>query len=214
MFAPRWTCCLLRLCRAAARSSRLDALTTITNVGQTPRVRQTMRHKTDCALTVVILCQATGPSTSRLYFRRLPIVKRDVYRAPIVGIIHNPRVRSAGSLRHADSDRERCLEFVHSGFDLVLFDDLPHISRPMLVQLMRVLDEKDVIGIDLIIAVFFSADGKRIPSPFLLEHCNHLPSGGTRFALYDDILDVEFLDGPKPACFMRKVHRRAVREVH
>ena len=83
------------------------------------------------------------------------------------------------------------------------FDALPKVSGPVFVELMRILYEQHVVGIDRLRAVVVDADGKRIRPAVLLEYCHDLATARWR-RLHHDILDGQLFDRAERPAFWRK----------
>src|ERR1019366_1494695 len=84
---------------------------------------------------------------------------------------------------------------IHSGLHPMGVDQLPYVGGPMFVQLVRILNEEDIVGVDLVIAVRHDSDGKRETFAVLLKYGHHLfVAAGAGRAIDDNVLDIELLD--------------------
>ena len=73
--------------------------------------------------------------------------------------------------------------------DLMLIDGLPNLRRPVLIELVRVIDEKHVVGVELEIAAAVISDRHRIRLSTVLENCKHLQPARFRRHTANHILD-------------------------
>ena len=136
----------------------------------------------------------------------LPFAESDGHRLASVGIVHRLHRRIAGPLGNSHPDGKVRLKFIHPGLDLVLLDGCPDIGRPVLVQLMRILDEEHFVGIDLITVAGLRTNRDGVALAIQFEHRHHLMQmRGVRRGIGDHILDFQLLDGQQQSGLMRKI---------
>src|SRR6266853_612894 len=104
----------------------------------------------------------------------LTIVIADAQRLPSVRVVEGLVSRIAALLEEADTNRKISLQFAHARFYLVLVDRLPHIGGPVLIELVRILDEEHVVGIEPIVATLFGSDRRSVELAAIFEHCENL----------------------------------------
>src|SRR5438477_8842900 len=93
------------------------------------------------------LMRAFYPLRGGVDVDRLVIPKRYRHRSAAFGEKQCARAVIAGTLWNAESAREACLQFVHPRTNFVLVNRFPDIDWPVLVEFMRILDEKHVVGV-------------------------------------------------------------------
>src|SRR5215467_2340265 len=86
---------------------------------------------------------------SGLDFGRFVIPERYDQRLTTIWVVKRTRV---GVLQLTDADRASSLQLAHSRLNFAIIDRFPHGSGPMLVEFVRIFDEKNVVGIDLNVA--------------------------------------------------------------
>src|SRR5256885_14883165 len=92
-------------------------------------------------------CEVSGTGYI-LYRRRVVPHECDLHR--MAAVVVQQRAISelaAAALRHASTQRHACLQFVHSLLRLMLVDGSPHVGGPMLVELVRILEEESVVDV-------------------------------------------------------------------
>ena len=73
-----------------------------------------------------------------------------------------------------NADGEGRLNLVHPRLHLMAVDGLPRLRRPVLVELVRVLDKEDLIAVAFEVPSVIDADRERIPLAVFLEDRHHL----------------------------------------
>src|SRR6266576_5416421 len=89
---------------------------------------------------------------------RLVTTESHIQRLAAVRILQGSRAIVPRSLRHPQPHREAGLQFVHPFANFVAVNRLPDVRRPMLVEFVRVLHKKHVVGVDLILAGLTGAE--------------------------------------------------------
>ena len=88
----------------------------------------------------------------------------------------------------------------------MLFDRLPHILGPVLVQVMGILDVEHLIGIDFVFTVLEEPDLEGIClAVFIEEGHDHFLATRIGSRIHDHILDLQALDGQQHSCLVLKV---------
>src|SRR5690348_2783363 len=71
-------------------------------------------------------------------------------------------VLAAVALRNAHTKRQCNLQLIHPLFCLMLADGAPHVGRPVLVELMRIVEVEGVVDVKGVVAAVIAADRRRI----------------------------------------------------
>src|SRR5690348_6845682 len=109
-----------------------------------------------------------------LHLDRFAVVITDVQGLAAVRIIHGLIVLVSPGLHQPDANREVGLHLAHAGLYLVLINRLPNVSRPVLIKLVGILEEKHLVAEELVLAALFVTYSSRVFPAFAVKHDHHL----------------------------------------
>src|SRR5213593_429032 len=103
--------------------------------------------------TTVATLRRSGPrSRSWNDLDRLIAAEGHTHGLASVCILQGSRAVIARTVRNPQPQREAGLEFVHPFANFVAVNRVPDVGGPMLVEFVRILHKKHVVGVDLVVA--------------------------------------------------------------
>src|SRR4051812_46663451 len=163
-------------------------------------------------------------SGTRPALLHLAFVVDDHQGGPAIGVTHDfSRGVVTGSLGLPHTHRKGRLDFVHPWLDLVLLDGLPYLRAPVLVELARILDVENFVGVNAVVFCPYLPDGNHELLSVFFEYCQHqlarflsnpdgLPLGTLKFLrrprrrlLLYQVLDLYFFDRAQRARLLVKI---------
>ncbi len=122
--------------------------------------------------------------------------------------MHRLLVRGVPAIGHAHADRKIRLHFVHARLYLMLLDRLPHVRRPVFVEIVRILNVEHLVGVDFVLAFGRLVSNRhRVTLPFLLKRGNNL-FGLSRdyIARHNHVSNRKLFDGTEQSRIVTEVH--------
>src|SRR5690349_23283381 len=115
----------------------------------------------------------------------------------VIWEVHDSRIGQPRSLRRSHADGESSLDLVHALLYFVIVDGPPDFGRPMLVKLVRVLNEQHLVAVNLEVAGIVDTDRHGVALAILLEDGDDLLlSGRAGRAIQRNVLDLQLLQWP------------------
>src|SRR4051812_46714968 len=107
-----------------------------------------------------VTMNALPPLRSRVNARRFSVPIRHRQWLAAVRIRHHALRGIIRPMRRPHADGEGSLHLVHPRLNLVLLDGLPNRCRPVLVELMRILEEQRLVRVDGEVRAALRPDGQ------------------------------------------------------
>src|SRR6185312_8614202 len=87
------------------------------------------------------------------------LFERDLYRISIVTVFHAAVAVVSTAYSSRCTQGKAGLEFIHTGFGLMLINCGPHVCGPVLVEYVRVSEEDHGVGAEVVVISNGGADG-------------------------------------------------------